>query len=107
MGKIMIRVSANNTKQVIDGINQSWRSFYPNIPFEYHFLDQEFKDLYVSEQRIGAILNMFTLVTIIISCLGLFGLAVYTVKQRVKEIGIRKILGASVSSVLTLVASDF
>jgi putative ABC transport system permease protein len=107
MGKIMIRVSGSNTKQVINGINQSWKSFYPNIPFEYHFLDQEFNDLYVSEQRTGAILNIFTLVTIIISCLGLFGLAVYTVKQRVKEIGIRKILGASVSSVLTLVALDF
>lgn len=106
-GKVLIKVSGNHVKQSIEGINQSWRSFYPNMPFEYHFLDQEFDELYASEQRTGSILNIFTIITILISCLGLFGLAVYTAKQRVKEIGIRKVLGASVASILTLVATDF
>lgn len=107
LGKILIKVSGNNMSQTITGITQSWKIFYPNTPFEYHFLDQEFDALYTTEQRIGSILSIFTFITILISCLGLFGLAVYTTKQRVKEIGIRKILGASVSSILALVASDF
>ena len=106
-GKVLIKLSGNNVRQSIEGINQSWKSFYPNTPFEYHFLDEEFDELYATEQRTGGILQIFTIITILISCLGLFGLAVYTVKQRVKEIGIRKVLGASVAGILTMVTADF
>ncbi|QJD98182.1 FtsX-like permease family protein [Mucilaginibacter robiniae] len=106
-GKILIKVSDKNISQTIAGIQKRWKAFYPNKPFEFHFLDQEFDEMYSNEQQVGSILTMFTVITIFISCLGLFGLAVYMVKQRVKEIGIRKTLGASVSNILTLIAADF
>lgn len=88
-------------------VKEKWSAFNPATPFEYHFLDQEFDDMYKAEQRTGSILTAFTLVTIFISCLGLFGLAVFSTRQRVKEVGVRKVLGASVFSIVKLVSGDF
>ena len=84
-----------------------WKTTYPDIPFDYHFLDAEFNAMYQSEQRTGNILNVFTAVTIFISCLGLFGLAVFTTKQRFKEVSIRKVMGATVGNIVLLISSDF
>ncbi|WPV02253.1 FtsX-like permease family protein [Mucilaginibacter sp. cycad4] len=106
-GKILIKTSGNNIAQTISAVKEKWSAFNPATPFEYHFLDQEFDDMYKSEQRTGSILTAFTLVTIFISCLGLFGLAVFATKQRIKEVGVRKVLGASVFSIVKLVSGDF
>ncbi|TWR31363.1 FtsX-like permease family protein [Mucilaginibacter pallidiroseus] len=106
-GKLLIKTSGKNTAKVIAAIQSRWKTFSPNTPFEYHFLDEEFDQMYKTDQRTGEILKVFTLVTIFISCLGLFGLAVFTTRQRVKEIGIRKVLGAGVLNIVGLISSDF
>ncbi|MET3499335.1 putative ABC transport system permease protein [Mucilaginibacter rubeus] len=106
-GKILVKTSGNNIGKTIAAVKEKWAAFNPATPFEYHFLDQEFDDMYKVEQRIGSILTAFTLVTIFISCLGLFGLAVFSTRQRVKEVGVRKVLGASVFSIVKLVSGDF
>lgn len=106
-GKLLVKTSGKNTAKTIASIQDSWHKFYPNSPFEYHFLDQEFEALYKADRRTGAILTAFTIVTVFISCLGLFGLAVFSTRQRVKEIGIRKVLGAGIASIVGLVSFDF
>lgn len=106
-GKLLIKTSGKNTAATIAAIQAKWKGFYPNKPFDYHFLDQEFEEMYKTDQRTGSILKAFTMVTIFISCLGLFGLAVFSTRQRVKEIGIRKVLGANVMSIVGLISSDF
>jgi putative ABC transport system permease protein len=106
-GELLVKTSGKNTANTIAVIQKSWHKFYPNSPFEYHFLDQEFDAMYKTDQRTGGILTAFTAVTIFISCLGLFGLAVFSTRQRVKEIGIRKVLGAGVVSIVGLISFDF
>ncbi|GAB3926959.1 ABC transporter permease [Mucilaginibacter myungsuensis] len=106
-GKILIKTSAGNTANTLAEIQTEWKKFYPGKPFDYHFLDAEFDAMYKAESRTASILNMFTGVTIFISCLGLFGLAVFTTKQRFKEVSIRKVMGASVVSIVQLISSDF
>ncbi|MDB5024714.1 MAG: hypothetical protein JWP78_2469 [Mucilaginibacter sp.] len=105
--KLLIKISGNNVVNSLTHIKNSWRSFYPDVPFESHFLDQEYDQMYQTEQRTGGILTVFTMVSIFISCLGLFGLAVFSTKQRIKEVGIRKVLGASVVNIVGLISSDF
>ncbi|AMR32653.1 hypothetical protein A0256_15095 [Mucilaginibacter sp. PAMC 26640] len=105
--KMLIKTDGKNTANVIAAIQTKWHQFYPNTPLEYNFLDQEFEAMYKTDQRTGNILTAFTLVTIFISCLGLFGLAVFSTRQRVKEIGIRKVLGANVLTIVNLISSDF
>ncbi len=106
-GKLLIKTSGRDQKKILAGIKTEWKSFYPNIPFEYHFLDAEYDAMYQSEQRTSNILTMFTGITIFISCLGLFGLAVFTTKQRFKEVSIRKVMGAGVAHIVGLISSDF
>jgi putative ABC transport system permease protein len=106
-GKLLVKVAGNSLSAAEAHLQHVWRSYFPQIPFEYHFLDQEFEQLYKAEQRTSWILNCFSVITIFISCLGLLGLSAYTTSQRTKEIGIRKVLGASVNNILQLVAADF
>lgn len=106
-GKLLVKTSGKDMEATINNIQISWKKFYPSIPFDYHFLDQEYDAMYRAEQRTGNILNAFTAVTIFISCLGLFGLAVFTTKQRFKEVSIRKVMGASVISIVKLISGDF
>ncbi|RWY50139.1 ABC transporter permease [Mucilaginibacter gilvus] len=106
-GKLLVKTNGKNTAATIAVMEAQWHKFYPNSPFEYHFLDHEFEEMFKTDQRTGSILQAFTLVTIFISCLGLFGLAVFSTRQRVKEIGIRKVLGANVMSIVGLISSDF
>jgi putative ABC transport system permease protein len=96
-----------NMKQSLSTLENAWKKLNPNEPFEYSFLDQDFQKNYEAESRQASLINYFTIVAIIISCLGLFGLATFTAEQRTKEIGIRKVLGASVYGVVALLSKDF
>jgi putative ABC transport system permease protein len=96
-----------NVRQSLAGLETAWKKLNPNEPFEYSFLDQDFQKNYESEERQARLINYFTIVAIIISCLGLFGLATFTAEQRTKEIGIRKVLGASVYGLVALLSKDF
>ena len=87
-------------------IEQKWREIVPNRPFEYTFLDTVFEEMYRKEQRLGEIFNYFSALAIFVGCLGLFGLASYTAEQRTKEIGIRKVLGASASKIVFMLSKE-
>ncbi len=100
-----VRVDAKNIPQSLSAIEQTFKKFDPSAIFDYHFLDENFAKQYDAEQKQGQVLLAFTILTIIIACLGLFGLITFTVSQRVKEIGIRKVLGASVGSITTLLTA--
>lgn len=104
---ISIRINPNNVGSTIDKLRAKWRELYPNQSFDYYFLDESLATLYESEGRLSQIFSSFTLFAIFIACLGLFGMASFTAEQRTKEIGIRKVLGASVSGVVVLLAKDF
>jgi putative ABC transport system permease protein len=104
---IMARVEPGETKAVLDKIESKWKSFVPATPFDYSFLDEEFNALYQFDQRMGSVFGLFTALSIFVACLGLFGLAMYTAERRTKEIGIRKVLGASVQGVVRLLSKDF
>lgn len=106
-GKMLIKTSGTDMVGTMQMMQATWHNFYPNKPFEAHFLDQEYEELYRTEQRTSGILIAFTLVTIFISCLGLFGLAIFSTKQRVREVGIRKVLGATVPGIVGLISWDF
>jgi putative ABC transport system permease protein len=84
-----------------------WKSFAPATPFDFSFLDNEFDALYRSEQRMGTVFGVFTFLSIFVACLGLFGLSIYTAERRKKEIGVRKVLGASVQNVVGLLSREF
>jgi putative ABC transport system permease protein len=88
-------------------LEKQWKKTVPGLPFEYTFLDASFDALYRSEQRTGQLFTAFAAVAILIACLGLFGLSAFTAEQRTKEIGIRKVLGASVPQLVRLLSKDF
>ena len=92
---------------VLQAVQKTWNQLNPNEPFEYSFLDEDFARNYVAEERLSAIVKYFTLIAIFISCLGLFGLATFSAEQRTKEIGIRKVLGASSTQIVGLLSRDF
>ncbi len=106
-GNIYIKTTGKDLPAVIAAAQAEWNKYNAGFPFEYNFLDDDFKRLYESEQRIGLLYNVFAAIAIFISCLGLFGLAAYTAQVRTKEIGVRKVLGASVSGIIQLLAKDF
>lgn len=106
-GSITVRMSSTNIPRTLDQIKSKWRSMSSGEPFTFSFMDEEFNKQYFSEQRTGKIFITFTALAIFIACLGLFGLATYAAEQRSKEIGIRKVLGASVGSITTLLSKDF
>lgn len=91
----------------INKIETEWKKMYPDAPFEYHFYDEVVSELYIKEQQTSTLVNAATTITIFISCLGLFGLATLMAFQRTKEIGIRKILGASISGIVAMLSKDF
>ncbi len=101
------RYKGEETASVIAALEKSWKSYSTEQPFNYRFLDDSFAEMYKAEQQVGKIAGIFGLLSVLISCLGLFGLAAYTTEQRTKEIGIRKVLGASVSGITGLLAKDF
>ncbi len=104
---VTLKLSIDEVSNTLARAKNIWQQFQPHSPFEYQFLDQNFQRLYQTEQTRGQLFTAFTIVALLIACLGLLGLAAYTAEQRTKEIGVRKALGASVSSVVGLLAKDF
>ena len=99
---LSVKFSGNNLAASLSYLENTWKKFLPEIPYQYAFLDENFDKLYEAEQRQGNIFTIFACIAIFIACLGLFGLSAFTITQRVKEIGIRKVLGADVSTIVTL-----
>jgi putative ABC transport system permease protein len=106
-GSISFRFEPAKTHEVIQSIEKVWKNLASGQPFQYSFLDEDFEKMYHSEQRLGKIFVLFAGLAIIIACLGLFALTSFTAEQRTKEIGIRKVLGASVSSIVLLLSKEF
>ncbi len=106
-GRISIKISGNNIPAALSHIEDTWKKFLPETPYDYSFLDERFAVLYKAEQQQGSIFTIFSCIAIFIACLGLFGLSAFTITQRIKEIGIRKVLGASVGSIVGLLSKDF
>lgn len=104
---IYVRLSPGSSNQVIEQTKQVWSKFALDQPFEYSFLEDDLNSLYTSEAQLSKLVVLFAALTMVIACLGLFGLASFSAEQRIKEIGIRKVLGASVSQVLFLLSKDF
>jgi putative ABC transport system permease protein len=107
LSKIMVRIKPGTEKETLARLQQLYKEANPGLPFEYKFLDDEYKNLYASEQRVGQLSWYFAAIAIIISCLGLFGLAAFTAQKRRKEIGIRKVMGATGVRVAMLLSNDF
>ena len=101
------KVRTDDLKGLVNKIEQKYRAMAPEMPFSYSFLDASFDQMYRAEQRVGKIAITFAILTVLIACLGLFGLVTYISEQRTKEVGIRKVLGASVFSITTLLTKDF
>jgi predicted permease len=106
-GTMLVRTEPGKTRQALDGLAALWKRMNPQFPFTYQFSDEEYDKLYKSEMMAARLSNGFAGLAIVISCLGLLGLAMFTAEQRTKEIGIRKVLGASVSSVCRLLSGEF
>ncbi len=105
--RISLRVKTEDISGTVALMESKWKEFLPDQPFEYSFLDQRFNQMYENEQRIGKIFGVFAGFAIFIGCLGLFGLAAFTAEQRTKEIGIRKVLGASSPTIIRLLLKEF
>jgi len=106
-GLALVRIEGAKTKEALAGLEKICKNLNPSFPFNYQFSDEEYQKLYASELVVGKLSRYFAGLAIFICCLGLLGLAMFTAEQRIKEIGIRKVLGASVSSLFTLVSKDF
>ena len=105
--EVSVRVNGSKSQEAIAHVESTWHTMFPDNPFEYVFLDDHFNSLYKSDSQVSEIVGSLATLAIIISCLGLFGLASYSAERRIKEIGIRKVLGATVQSVVTLLSRDF
>ena len=101
------KVTAADVKGLISNMERKWKTMAPGMPFSYQFLDEAFDNMYRAEQRVGKVALSFAILAIFIACLGLFGLATYMAEQRTKEIGVRKVLGASVSNIVSMLSKDF
>ncbi len=106
-GSIAMRISTKNIPSLIDKVQSQWNSMAPGQPFDYSFMDADFNKLYTAEQQTGKLFITFAIFAIFIGCLGLFGLVSYAAEQRTKEIGVRKVLGASVSGIVAMLSKDF
>src|SRR5215203_1272445 len=104
---MIAHVKTANVGSVLKSIESTWNKLDPNEPFEYSFLDDDFAKNYAAENRLSSIVSYFTIIAILISCLGLFGLATFSAEQRTKEIGIRKVLGATSFNIVGLLSKDF
>jgi len=105
--RIYVKVKSGDLSQAISAIEKTWKHLNPGYPFEYQFLDENYDQLYREEKRLGTLFNTFTFLAVFIACLGLFGLASFMTEQRTKEIGIRKVLGASASGIICLLSKEF
>jgi putative ABC transport system permease protein len=102
-----VKINAADIKGAIASINTKWKNFAPDQPFRYTFMDESFANMYADVQRTSRIFTSFTVFAISIACLGLFALSAFMAEQRTKEIGIRKVLGASINNITSLLSKDF
>jgi putative ABC transport system permease protein len=102
-----VRLSAGNPAARLATIENTWKAFSPDWPLEYLFLNRKLEQLYGSEQKLAQVINYFTIIALVLACLGLFGLSAFAAERRTKEIGIRKVLGASVASIVSLLSTEF
>jgi putative ABC transport system permease protein len=103
----MVKLDGRSLSATLAGMKSAWQSLAPHRPFDPHFLDEQFESLYQSETRMSRVLTSFSLIAILLSCLGLIGLSTYAVQQRIREIGIRKVMGASVQGLIGLLSTSF
>ncbi len=105
--KAVIKINEKNVSGTIAGIKSTWDKFVPNTPFQSYFLDEDLEEFYKTEKSTGQIFTIFTFLAVVIACIGLLGLSAFIINQRVKEIGVRKVLGASVPSIVLMLTRDF
>jgi ABC-type antimicrobial peptide transport system permease subunit len=106
-GMMFVKINGNQTAEALASIETTFKDVLPDVPLHYDFVDQEYAAKYESELLTGTLASYFAFISILISCLGLFGLATFMARQRTKEIGIRKVLGASLMSITALITTDF
>jgi len=107
-GNVMeLKMNAGDMHQSIAAIGKTWKKYFPNLPFEYKFLDEDFNSQYAADQKRGKIFAAFSILTIIITCLGLLGLTAFTTQQKQKEISIRRVMGASIAEVVRLISINY
>lgn len=104
---VVAKIAPDHIRETLAGISSQWENFLQNVPFEYVFLDDQFDALYRSQQRMGIVFGVFTIIAIVVACMGLLGLVTFATEQRTKEIGIRKVLGASSTTIVLLISKDF
>jgi putative ABC transport system permease protein len=105
--QLLVKIDGQHLARTIAGLEAKWKALVPYMPFEYRFLDEDYNKLYSAERRLGRVMNIFSLIAIVLAGLGLFGLSSYAARQRVKEIGIRKVLGASMMDLIVLLSGSF
>lgn len=106
-GYIALRMGGGDVRETVAYLKEEWEAFHPDQPFTYFFLDKVFDAAYRADERMGSVMGAFASLAVVIACLGLFGLVAFTVEQRTKEVGIRKVLGASKINLITLISKDF
>lgn len=106
-GGLIFRIKTTDIYGLLATMKKEWDNYSTGEPFTYSFMDDLFNKAYTTEQKTGIILNIFSILVILVACLGLFGLVTYTAEQRTKEIGIRKVLGASITQVTGMLSKDF
>lgn len=106
-GRLSVKLSSGDVGNAIASLEKKWRQHFPETPFDYTFIDERYKNLYEAESRQASLFSYFSGIAILIACLGLFGLSAFSISQRVKEIGVRKVLGASVQNIVVLLSTDF
>ncbi len=105
--QLTIKIAAGNPAEAVNTIEKKWRTYLPEMPFEFSFLDDKYDELYRSEKKQGSLFTIFACIAIFIACLGLLGLSSFAITQRIKEIGIRKVLGAGTGNIVMLLSGDF
>ncbi|HEX6226964.1 MAG TPA: ABC transporter permease [Chryseolinea sp.] len=104
---LLVKVSGDDLEGTISFVESTWKQLIPYMPFDYRFLDEDYEEMYRAELQLGVVMNLFAGIAIVLACLGLFGLSAYMVRQRSKEISIRKILGASLINIVSLLSGNF
>ncbi|HVZ56466.1 MAG TPA: ABC transporter permease [Chitinophagaceae bacterium] len=105
--ELLVKLSGQHMARTIGFLQQQWKTLVPHRPFEYHFMDEDYDRLYQAELRLGQVMDLFAGLAVVLACLGLFGLSAYSAQQRLKEVGIRRVLGASVGQILVALSRDF
>lgn len=104
---LLVKLSGRHLPETIAFLETKWKAAVPDRPFDFHFLDEDYNNLYNGEIRLGKIMNLFATLAITLACMGLLGLSAFSVQQRFKEIGIRKVLGASATKIMITLSKDF